>query len=281
MPEADRLKNDAIKVGAIQIEPVEGNIEINVEKALNMVNIASLLGARYICLHEILPTDYVTNIRDLAEPIPGSTTNKFQEKATQKDIFLIIGMAEKEGSKLYNTAVLIGPTGILGKYRKIHLWEDKTMYKNGIINEIAIYEPGNSIEVFEFGEMRAGIMTCYDGSFPEVPRILALKGADVIFYPNNRPMLGEQHIQAMARGNSIAIVAANRIGKNTAHGGKNCFGESMIIDQSGVTLGKAWNQETVVIASINIAKIRKDRKNNSSFLGRRPSLYSALTSVTP
>jgi len=277
MAEVNKLRKNTIKVGVIQIESLPGNVQGNVEKALKMVNIAHFLGARYICLHEILPTDYVMNIRELAEPIPGFTTNKFQEIATKKDIFLIIGLAEKEDNNLYNTAVLIGPKGILGKYRKVHLWEDKTIYKNGIINEIATFEPGSSIEVFDFGEMKAGIMICYDGLFPEVPRIFALKGADVIFFLNNRPALGEQHIQAIARINSIAIIAANRIGKSTAHRGEDCFGESMVVDESGVTLGKAWNQETVIIASIDIAKIRKDRKNNPSFLGRRPLLYSTLS----
>ena len=119
---------------------------------------------------------------ELAEPVPdGPSVERLVQLARRFDRFLSVGMSEKENDIVYNAQVLVGPGGYIGKQRKIHLSRDETFF----------YKGGREISVFDIGKCKVGTAICYDNRFPEIHRILALRGADVILMPHAaRPPIG-------------------------------------------------------------------------------------------
>src|SRR5262245_56050723 len=114
------------------------------------------------------------NTWDLAESVPGPSVQRLEQFAKQFRLTLCVGLSEKERDIVYNTQVVVGPGGYLGKQRKLHLSRD----------EVLFYKGGREITVFDIGKCRIGIVICYDNQFPEVARVLALRGADVILMPH-------------------------------------------------------------------------------------------------
>lgn len=115
------------------------------------------------------------NTWELAEPVPeGPSVLKLVEFAQHFKLILAVGMSEKENSIVYNTQVVVGPNGYIGKQRKIHMSRD----------EVLFYKGGREISVFDLGKCKVGIVICYDNQLPEMDRIVALKGADVILMPH-------------------------------------------------------------------------------------------------
>lgn len=114
------------------------------------------------------------NTWELAEPVPGPSVRRLEEIARRHGLVLCAGLSEKERDIVYNTQVLIGPEGYIGKQRKLHLSRDEVFY----------YKGGREIPVFDIGFCRVGIVICYDNQFPEVARILALRGADILLMPH-------------------------------------------------------------------------------------------------
>src|SRR6185295_10711823 len=115
------------------------------------------------------------NTWELAEPVPdGASTRRLVELASRHKLFLSVGLSEKERDIVYNTQVLVGPAGYIGKQRKLHLSRDEVMF----------YKGGREIAVFDIGKCKVGTVICYDNWFPEIARILALRGADVILMPH-------------------------------------------------------------------------------------------------
>jgi predicted amidohydrolase len=110
----------------------------------------------------------------LAEPVPGPSVAKLEQIAKRHRLVVCAGMSEKENDIVYNTQVLVGPAGCLGKQRKLHLSRDEAFY----------YKGGREMPVFDIGPCKVGIVICYDNQFPEIARILALRGADVILMPH-------------------------------------------------------------------------------------------------
>jgi predicted amidohydrolase len=115
------------------------------------------------------------NTWELAESVPdGPTVKRLIQIARQYNLFLAVGLSEKERDIVHNTQVVVGPDGFIGKQRKLHLSRDEVLY----------YKGGNSLPVFDLGPCKVGIVICYDNNFPEVARILALRGADVLLMPH-------------------------------------------------------------------------------------------------
>lgn len=133
-------------------------------------------GAEIVLFPELVVHGHCTpNTWELAEPVPnGPSVQRLIELARRYGIFLSAGMSEKERDIVYNTQVLVGPDGYLGKQRKLHLSRD----------EVALYKGGREISVFDLGKCKVGTVICYDNWFPEIPRILALRGADIILMPH-------------------------------------------------------------------------------------------------
>ncbi|SVE10776.1 uncharacterized protein METZ01_LOCUS463630, partial [marine metagenome] len=167
-----------MRVGFIQNNPVFGEVGRNLSSAES-----SLIqdAADLMILPELFSTGYHFLNRNEAlsfsEPIPeGPTTLALIQICKKNQTSIIAGIAERDGDRTYNSAVVIGPNGYLGKYRKIHLFGTE---KN-------CFDKGNMpLKVFEIGSIRVGVMVCFDWRFPETARSLALEGADLIAHPSN------------------------------------------------------------------------------------------------
>jgi len=274
-------KESLIKVAAIQIEPHIGDKEYNLRKMTDFIDKAAAQGAKLIVLPELANTGYVFNSREeafsLAETVPGGpTTDLLINKAKEKNIYIATGISEREGKVLYNSAVLVGPGGYIGKYRKSHIWDEEKIF----------FEPGNlGFPVFDLPLGRVGIMICYDGWFPEVTRILKLQGADLVLNPTNwvyvpgviteeKPVSPDMH-SAFAHANSMFIISADRIGKER---GVPFLGLSNIAGPSGTIKRASWNKEEIITSEINVIDARYTiwTKFADLLRDRRIDLYDVL-----
>jgi predicted amidohydrolase len=218
------------------------------------------------------------------EPVPGPMTERFSKVAQKRGIWIAIGMSETspDPKRPYNAIVILGPHGQLYRYHKTHLYEPGV---EGAIRETQIFLPGESLDVFNIEGWRVGVMVCFDGMFPEVPRVLSLKGAQIILYCNGRNLVGPE--AEVASANNVAIVlVANYVGKSGMDTGQ---GTSRIITPQG---GGLWaksvavegEKEGWVAKEFEYAEV--ERWRNLQVLGRcpvidprsrRPELYGVLT----
>ncbi|HYE83051.1 MAG TPA: nitrilase family protein [Clostridia bacterium] len=284
MSEHDVMNKGTIRLAAAQMNPQIGDYERNLLITLSMIDKAADIGAKLIILPELCNTGYAfestQELAAAAEPVPqGRTTKAWLEKAKQNDIYIVAGIAEKEGSRIYNSAVLLGPEGFLGTYRKNHLW----------YNEKLLFEPGNlGFPVFELPFGRLGIQICYDFFFMEGTRILALNGADIIAVPTNWPTgsntwdergycMGDYRAMVNSNANKVYIACCNRIGEER---GVTFKGASIITGPNGWPLaGPAGkDSEEMLYADIDIMEGRKARLLNldESLKDRREDLYGKL-----
>jgi len=275
-------KQAEVKVACIQCDIEIGNVEKNTDKTVMLINEACDNGAKLIVLPETCNSGYVFETREeaflLSQEVPaGETTKSWINVAKERNVYIVAGICERDGSDLYNTAVLVGPEGFIGKYRKLHLWEDEFLW----------FEPGNmGLPVFHTPIGRIGIIICYDMWFPETFRILASQGADIVCVPTNwvlheslpndmknfGPILG----MAAAHSNGIFVAAADRVGveRNVPFPGK-----SVIIRTAGLPIaGPADDTEQIIYANCNFAKSRKHQSNayNSTLKDRRTDVYDEM-----
>jgi len=189
----------------------------------------------------------------VSEPIPGPSTEHLRKICKQLDILVLVGLVEKQGEKCYNSAVLIGSEGIIGTYRKIHLpflGLDRFVNRGDI--PFKVYHT-------KFGKL--GWLICYDGSFPESVRVLALKGAEIVALVTNWPEGSETSpkyiVPARAIENRINYIAVNRVGKER---GFKFIGKSKIVDYEGRTLAEASaDKEEIIYAEVDLEKARDKR----------------------
>ena len=171
-----RTRDEAVvKIACVQMEPVVGQKERNVRRTLEFIEQAAANGAHLVVLPELCNSGYVFESRQeafsLAEEIPnGPTCHAWKDIARQRGLHIVAGIDERDGQALYNAAVLIGPSGHVGTFRKLHLWNEENLF----------FEPGNlGFPVFRTPLGRIATFICYDGWFPESYRLCALQGADV------------------------------------------------------------------------------------------------------
>jgi len=230
------------------------------------VSTASKRGADFVCLPEYLPTGSIPEqCKKLAEPIPGHVINTLERIAEENCIYIATSILEKADDRIYNTAILIDSGGkLLTKYRKIHLFMDEQAHiSHG--REYAIADT-------KFGKV--GLMLCYDAVFPEVSRMLALQGVDIIFMPANwpDPFLPQWKLATRARAldNQIWIVAANRVGADNKF---TYFGRSHIVNPYGCSVIGCGDKEEVLVTNVD-GKINEEFKQIVNFLkDRQPEIY--------
>lgn len=212
-----------------------------------------------------------------AETIPGPATAQLTAVCRELDSHAIVGLLERDGTEIYNAAVLVGPTGVLGSYRKVHLpWLGIDMFTT----------PGNRpFAVHDVGGLKVGMNICYDAAFPEASRTLALLGADLIALPTNWPPGAEctacSVINARALENAVYFIAVNRVGTER---GFPFIGRSKICDTNGNTLVESMTTtEEVLYAEIDPARARRKhivrvagQHEIDRFADRRPEFYSAV-----
>jgi predicted amidohydrolase len=260
-----------VKIGFFQFSPVLGRKDQNVEKT-----ISSIRGARagLLVLPELFSTGYLfgseEELKRSAEIIPqGPTFLRLAALASQEKVNLVFGMAEKAGDRLYNSSVLLTPKGDFWVYRKLHLFDrEKLWFSLG----------DRELSVVDIGEAKVGMMICFDWIYPEVARILALKGTEIVCHPSNLILAYCQDAMiTRCVENRVFAITANRTGTEEKGGVKLSFtGNSQIVNPQGDILTKAdETEEGVWTVEIDpaLAKNKKLTPHNHLFEDRRTEFY--------
>lgn len=202
-----------IPVAGIQMDFKLGDNTGNVARMIEQLNDPLVASSKLVVFPECAVSGYCFDSREEAWPhaetIPGPATQAMQAAAKAHDKYLVFGMLERNGDKLHNSCVLLGPVGIVGVYRKIHL---------PFLGIDRFVDAGTEpLRVYDIGLMRVGLHICYDGSFPECVRVLTLLGADLVVLPTNWPpgadTFAELLPNARALENHIYYMAVNRVGE--------------------------------------------------------------------
>jgi predicted amidohydrolase len=214
-------------------------------------------------------------VAGLSEIIPGGDTSRQLMKLSQeKNMYIVAGLPEKDGERFFNSAVLVGPEGLIGTYRKTHLFFEEKLF----------FAPGDTgFRVWDTRIGRIGIMICFDWFFPESMRVLSLMGADVVAHPANLVLpYCPQAMPVRCLENRVYAVTANRIGEETRKEGQTLrfIGQSRIVSPDGTVLITAGTEEeALMVAEIDPEKSRNKGLNplNNLFADRRPEMYRNLT----
>ncbi|MBU1023866.1 carbon-nitrogen hydrolase [bacterium] len=261
-----------MKAGFLQFNPILGKSEKNVQKIKKLIDSAEEFDL--IVLPELANSGY--NFENLDEamafgeyPSNSPFINALIEICIERKCHIVSGFCERDDDNLFNSAVLLSGDGIKGTYRKIHLFNNEKDY----------FLPGNSQpQVYDIFKCRVGMLICFDWAFPEIWRILALKGADIVVHPANLVVIGGGHtsVPVHAMINSYFVITANRIGtENDLH----FTGGSMIACPDGSVSRKAGeDDEKIEIVEINPAAARDKAitLRNDLLDDRRPELYDGL-----
>lgn len=260
-----------MNVGFIQFSPQLAEKDRNVREAISMLE---GVDAELVVLPELFNTGYLFDSKEelleLAEEIPeGKTTQALLQTAENKGIYLVAGIAERSGEKIFNTAILVHPDRRISAYRKAHLFMD----------EKALFSAGNTpFKVCKIGGARIGLLICFDWIFPEATRTLSLGGAQIVCHASNLIMtLAQAAMVTRAIENRIFIITANRTGREKRGERELQFtGMSQIVDPDGKILCRATEDEPMV-GVVEIDPSRADNKNitelNNIFQDRRADLY--------
>jgi len=261
-----------MKVGFVQFSPELGKVGANIKKIDSFSHL--FRDADLIVLPELCNSGY--NFRDRKQALANSEhiiKSRFIEYlvslAELYNLHIVSGFNERDGDDLFNSAVLVGPSGYIGCYRKLHLFmKEKEFFKSG----------NSGLPVFDIGICKVGMLICFDWIFPEVWRILALKGADIICHPSNLilPGLAQKTIPVHSLLNRIYIITANRTGTEE---NLKFTGSSLITNPNGEVLcraSEAGNEVKVTDADISIARNKKITINNNIFSDRRPEEYKII-----
>src|SRR3954469_12730851 len=308
------MTNRAFTVGIIQ-DSASADMQATIEASIVRVREAAALGAQIICLKELFNAPYFCKSQkcdrfDLAEPIPGPTTQTMQAIAKELDVVLIVPVFEKQGRGVYrNSAAIIDADGsLLGVYRKMHIPDDP------LFNEKYYFSPGDSAHddrIDAIGEIAKqasgfrvwktkyatiGVLICWDQWYPEAARITSLLGADILFYPtaigwhpSEKSEFGAAQVDAWrtiqrshAIANGVFVASPNRIGHEDDEPGTRgieFFGHSFIADPFGRLLADAPNtEETVLIATCGPALIEETRRHWPFLRDRRIDAYAPILS---
>jgi predicted amidohydrolase len=259
-----------MKIGFVQFAPDFGQVRRNLDAIERLV---CGIKADLLVLPELCTTGYCfaskQEARRLAEPIDGLSIKFLKRLSKERRVSLVAGFAERNGGRIYNSAVLISPDGRLGLYRKTHLfWNEKRWFLPG----------DTGFRVYDLGTIKVGLMICFDWIFPEAARTLALKGAQVICHPSNLVL---PHCPASmpvrALENRVFTVTANRTGRESRIGQELRFiGRSLICGPDRKVLAKAGERgECVKVVEIDpmVAKDKRMTPANDLFRDRRPKFY--------
>ncbi|MGB2611044.1 MAG: carbon-nitrogen hydrolase [Isosphaeraceae bacterium] len=269
--------------------------EDNLRRSCAMLRHARSMGAQVACLPELFRTQYFCQVEeaarfDLAEPIPGPTTEALARVAREAGMVVVGSIFEKRAVGVYhNTAVVLDADGTLrGRYRKMHIPDDPLYY------EKYYFTPGDlGFQTFSTAFARVGTLVCWDQWYPEAARLTALKGAEILFYstaigwhPSEKAEFGaaqasawETIQRAHAIANGIYVAAVNRIGhEGPAEGGIEFWGSSFLADPFGRIIAKAGQDtEEILIADCD-PNLQEGTRRNWPFLrDRRIDAYAPIT----
>ena len=274
-----------MKVAAVQMDVRILDKDRNVKKVLEYLREAARDGAKLVVFPECALTGYCfTSLEEawpVSETVPGPSSMTLAAIAKELDATAVVGLLEREGDRLYNAAVVVGPRGVLGTYRKVHL------PFLGIDRFVA---PGDKpFPIFEGSAAKLGINICFDCSLPESGRAVKLQGAQVLAIPTNWPVGSDswQHtVKARALENHMIVVAADRVGEER---GFRFAGHSQIIDFTGSVLSEAGEtEETILFGEVDVAAADNNRVIRvpgqwefDRIAARRPEMYRVITEPQP
>ncbi|UCH21841.1 MAG: nitrilase [Deltaproteobacteria bacterium] len=267
-----------IRIAAAVMNSPVAKVQQNLTRMAQWVRTAKKQGAALVCFPEMNLSGYSVKpeIKDSAEPVPGTVTRVLLEFAEREDIVILAGLAEKDESEhIFASHLVAEPGGKLGLYRKLHIAPP----------EHNIFSPGKEIPLFSARGVTFGIQLCYDAHFPELSTRMAVNGVDLIFIPHASPRgtpeekfsSWRRHLTARAFDNSVFIVACNQTGDNAA--GLSFPGIALILGPSGEIIEKKLDtQEGMLIANLkadDLARVR-DHKMRYFLPNRRPDLFDRL-----
>lgn len=284
---------EEFKLALAQSSPVVGDKEANLNIALRDIEKAHQAGAKIVAFPEMFLTGYMvldgkdtSTVFDLAEPIGGPAIKKLQAQAKKYNIYIVMGMPLKSfvlRGVIYNAAVFLGPEGLIGVHRKIGL--PTGPFFNTWFYEGNYCKPGEKIEVFNTELGRVGIMICYESWWPEIPRILAIKGADLIICISAGPDVTEKGFDLVlplrAIENSVYIAYVNL---PDVEKGVKFFGGARIIGPNGAPVVEAKRyQEDFVVGDVSLKEVEKARALYHNLRDRSvfPELWEELAKRYP
>jgi predicted amidohydrolase len=270
----------SFRVAAVQMDPKLGDRAANRGAMLAHLEAAASQGAHLVVFPECALSGYVygsaAEASPAAETVPGETSEAFATACRRLNLYAIVGLLEREGETLYNSAFVVGPEGLIACYRKCHL---------PVLGIDRYVGKGDALPIIELPFARIGILICYDVRFPEAARSLALRGADALIVPTNWPEGAESSPEFLTRAraweNRVYVVACNRVGVEQ---GTRFIGRSQIVAPDGTFLAQADGaSETCLIADVDPALARQKRViirpgefELDPVGGRRPDLYGNL-----
>ncbi len=271
-------------VSAIQITAVDGETEATREKVSRLLDVAGERGSDLVVLPEVwtgLAYSEPELYRETAETIPGPSTDMLAAKAKQYGMYIVGSIYERANEAYYNASPLIGPDGtIVGKYIKTHLFDapDRTDIRKGI-RESDKVRAGDELPVFDTAIGKIGVSVCSDLRFPEVYRVLALKGARIIVcasaFLSPRFDHWEFFMRARAAENQVFVVASGQYGVEPKSG-IGFVGRSMVVDPWGVIMATAPDTEYCLTTTIDLDFIDEIRGRYPLMDQRRPALYGII-----
>ncbi len=284
-----------MKIGVIQMV-CSANSQENLERAVGKVEEAVMNGAQIICLPELFRSQYFcqqedADLFDLAESVPGSSTEVFSQVAKQHGVSILVSVFERRTAGVYhNSLVVLGERGeIAGLYRKMHIPDDPAYY------EKFYFTPGDlGFQAIKTTHATVGPLICWDQWYPEAARMTALQGAEILFYPTAigwHPKEKSEEGQAQreawmtvqrshAIANGVFVVAVNRVGHEAPAGGDGLefWGSSFVCDPFGVVLAQASvDKEETLVVDIDLKRIEEVRRNWPFLRDRRIDAYEGIT----
>ena len=267
-----------LRVGFFQFAPRFGEVESNLSKVVSALRGAE---ADIIVLPELAFTGYFfqdrSELASLAqEPAKSEIVSRLTALCRDRDFYLVTGFAEKSGDKIFNSALVIGGNGIVHAYRKLHLFNTEKEY----------FDPGSSaLDTIALRGAKIGVMVCFDWVFPEVARVLALQGADLLCHPSNLVLTHcQQAMITRCTENFLFAITANRFGSDIRPRGTLTFtGQSQLVAPKGDLIYRAKAQdEELFIAEIEVGKARHKwmTERNHLLEDRRPEFYTQLSQLS-
>jgi len=266
-----------VNVALAQISCKVGDKKHNLNIIKKNVKQAKERGAKLVIFPELSLTGYISRnlTYELAEPIPGPTIHSLEKVTKRESVYLVFGMlerSEKARAVLYNTAVLLGPDGFIGKYRKMHL------PTHSVFEEKRYFRLGYEAPVFETDIGKLGLIICYDVFFPELSRLLRLKGTQLIICISASPAVRRELFEvltvARALENTVFLAFVNLVG---IENGLQFWGGSKIITPSGSIITQAkLDEEDLVIGSVDYSDLERVEVFVPTLRDLRPELFNSL-----
>lgn len=271
-----------MKIALVQMDVQLGAVEQNLTLMLDQLALTRRHNTQLTIFPECALTGYcfesLDEARQFAQPIPGPATDQFQSLLQQIGGYAVFGMLEEVSDGICNSAVLMGPEGVIGAYRKIHL---PCLGVDAFVNY-----GDRPYAVYDIENVRIGLGICYDSAFPEFSRVLALQGADLIVLPTNFPSgafaMVDHVLRTRAMENNVYFAACNRIGEER---GFEFIGRSQVADPTGNWIARSdHDRPQILYAEIDPALARKKhvvrvpgKHSIDRIADRRPEMYGLLT----